>query len=199
MLRAELREQVAEAVRRARDAAAEAAHAQATVRSRDADLRDLEMQLSGLMLSKRGGGGGGGGGGRGGGGVRHDARAHLRTTTAVPPLAPEPKGGNDMEQAYPEWIGRLSPRAALGGWLRGGGDHDASSVPLPPTLHERCGPLLRMTEGCMQLPSVTPAVRARAYASEQQLARHGGPGTLPFQCRHITSACNLMPVAVAEP
>lgn len=134
VIRAELREQVAEAVRRERRAAAEAAHAQATVRSRDADLRDLEMQLSGLMLSKRGGGGSGGGGGS-----RHDTHSRLRTAPAVPPPAPEPKGGNDMEQAYPEWVGQLSPRGALGGWLRGGGDHDSSSVPLPPTLHERCG------------------------------------------------------------
>lgn len=130
---AELREQAAEAMRRARDAAAEAAHAQAALRSRDADLRDLEMQLSSLMLANRGGGGDGGRGG-----MRHTARARLHTTPALPQAPLEPKGGNDMEQGYAGWVGRLSPRGALGGWLNAGGDHDSTSAPLPPALRDRC-------------------------------------------------------------
>lgn len=122
---------------RARSNAAEAAHAQAAVRSRDADLRDLEAQLSSLMIPKHSGGGGGGGGiGRGG-------HARLHTASALPnqprptsmPVAP--KGGNDLEQGYVDWVGRLSPRAALGGWLSRD-DHDTSSVPLPPPMPERC-------------------------------------------------------------
>lgn len=109
-------------MRRVRAAAAETAHAQATVRARDADLRDLEMQLSSLVLSKRGGG----------------RSTHLRTAAAVMDGAADVQGGNDREQGCSDWVGRLSPRLGLGGWLNGG--PESTSGPLTATMPDRCGP-----------------------------------------------------------
>eukprot|EP00892_Ulva_mutabilis_P012397 jgi/Ulvmu1/952/UM102_0035.1 len=166
----ELREQAAEAVRRARDAAAEAAHSQAALRARDADLRDLEVQLSSFMLAKRNSG-------SGGGRSRRDPRAHLRTASAALDGAADHRGGNDPEQGYSEWVGRLSPRPGLGGWLSGG--NESMSDPLT-TLPDRGDRPQLTSQSMMEFPEESRGGGKRDQgAAMAALLRSGGDGAHP--------------------